>query len=88
MAPAGVAAHNQPPKETSMSNHPVYVLQRWDDVTESWQDHGTFTTSRGRENADYAVEMERTWDTGPIRLLKDGEPILADDPNTHGLTAA
>ncbi|MFE0353645.1 hypothetical protein ACFW2I_09135 [Streptomyces nigra] len=71
-----------------MSDHPVYVLQRWDDVTESWQDHGRFTTSRGRENADYAVDLERVYSTGPIRLLKDGIPVLADDPATHGLQNA
>lgn len=71
-----------------MSDFPIYLLQRWDDVTESWLNHGEFTTSRGRENADYAVEVERVWDTGPIRLLKDGVVEFADDPNTHGQQAA
>lgn len=66
-----------------MSDYPVYVLQRWDDTSEAWQEHGEFTTSRGRENADYAVELERLYNTGPIRLLKDGVPVIADDPNTH-----
>ena len=68
-----------------MPDYPVYVLQRWDDVTDSWQDHGRFTTSRGCLNAAYAVDLERLYSTGPIRLLKDGIPVLADDPATHGL---
>ncbi|MCX5137638.1 hypothetical protein [Streptomyces sp. NBC_00340] len=67
---------------------PVYTLQRWDDASSTWQDHGTFTTERGQENADYAVDQERLWETGPVRLLKDGVPILADDPATHGFQTA
>ncbi|WP_210637163.1 hypothetical protein [Streptomyces sp. GESEQ-13] len=68
--------------------HPVYTLYRWDDVTEAWQHRGTFTTSRGRENAHYAVEMERISDTGPLRLLKDGDVLIEDDPATYGMQTA
>lgn len=66
---------------------PVFRLQRWDALDETWEDRGTFEGERGQVNADFAVDSERACDTGPLRLFKDGALVFADDPDTHGLDA-
>jgi hypothetical protein len=38
---------------------------------------------RGEGNAYFAVSSERASRTGPIRLLKDGVAVVADDPDTY-----
>jgi hypothetical protein len=62
---------------------PVFTLQRWDWAAESWQTRGEYTSERGEGNAYFAVAGERASDTGPIRLLKDGVAMVADDPDTY-----
>lgn len=60
--------------------YPTWTLQRWDWETDEWATKSTYTTSRGEGNAYFAVRLERASSTGPIRLLKDGRPVLEDDP--------
>lgn len=62
---------------------PVFTLQRWDWSTDTWKTQHEYTTERGELNAHFAVSSERASDTGPIRLLKDGVTVLADDPDTY-----
>lgn len=62
---------------------PVWTLQRWDWDTDTWTTKSTYESSRGEGNAYFAVSLERASSTGPIRLLKDGQPVLADDPDTY-----
>jgi hypothetical protein len=62
---------------------PVFTLQRWDWAANSWEAHGEYTSERGEGNAYFAVSSERASGTGPIRLLKDGVPVVADDPATY-----
>lgn len=62
---------------------PVFTLQRWDWTSKSWETHGEYTSQRGEGNAYFAVSSQRASDTGPIRLLKDGVPVIDDDPDTY-----
>jgi hypothetical protein len=63
---------------------PAFTLQRWNWDTSQWDTRQTFPADpRAEGNAWDAVSSERASQTGPIRLLKDGQPILADDPATH-----
>jgi hypothetical protein len=62
---------------------PVFTLQRWDWEARSWELHGEYESERGEGNAYFAVSSERASSTGPIRLLKDGAVVLADDPATY-----
>jgi hypothetical protein len=62
----------------------AFTLQRWNWTTSQWDDRQTFPADdRAEGNAWDAVSSERASKTGPIRLLKDGQPILADDPATY-----
>jgi hypothetical protein len=62
---------------------PTFTLQRWNWSSRNWDDHATYgPDARGEGNAYFAVSSERASDTGPIRLLKDGVAVLADDPAT------
>lgn len=62
---------------------PTFTLQRWgwDDAWETVSTYGP--DERGEGNAYFAVSTERASRTGPIRLLKDGVPVIADDPQTY-----
>lgn len=62
---------------------PTYTLQRWNWLDDDWEARQTFTTSRGEGNASFAVQVERTSHTGPIRLLKDGVVEFEDNPETY-----
>lgn len=62
---------------------PVFTLQRWDWDTEAWVTKAEYTSERGEGNAWFAVSSERASQTGPIRLLRDGAAVLADDPATY-----
>ena len=64
---------------------PVFTLQRWDWDTDTWTTKAIYTSERGEGNAYFAVSSERASGTGPIRLLKDGAVVVADDPNTYYL---
>lgn len=66
------------------ASFPTYTLQRWNWTTRQWDTHGTYgPDERGEDNAHFAVSSERASQTGPIRLLKDGNEVLADDPATY-----
>lgn len=63
---------------------PTFTLQRWNWDTRAWETHATYRPdARGEGNAYDAVSSERASQTGPIRLLKDGAVVLADDPDTY-----
>jgi hypothetical protein len=62
---------------------PVFTLQRWDWSATAWETVDTYGSERGEGNAYFAVSSERASSTGPIRLLKDGAVVLADDPATY-----
>jgi hypothetical protein len=62
---------------------PVFTLQRWDWDSDSWETKAEYTSERGEGNAQFAVSSERASGTGPIRLLKDGVPVFADNPATY-----
>ena len=62
---------------------PVFTLQRWDWVAKAWVTEAEYTTERGEGNAQFAVSSERASQTGPIRLLKDGQVEFADNPDTY-----
>ncbi|MFF7795597.1 hypothetical protein [Streptomyces sp. NPDC007991] len=64
---------------------PVFTLQRWDWDTNTWEAKATYTSQRGEGNAQFAVSSERASGTGPIRLLRDGAAVIADDPDTYYL---
>jgi hypothetical protein len=64
---------------------PVFTLQRWDWDTDTWVTKAEYTTERGETNAEFAVSSERASGTGPIRLLKDGQTVFADNPDTYYL---
>lgn len=70
--------------ETKPEPWPTFTLQRWNWSTSEWDTHGTYgPDERGEGNAYFAVSSQRASQTGPIRLLKDGTPVIADDPNTY-----
>lgn len=71
------------PDQPSTPAWPTFTLQRWDWTTRAWETHGTYESERGEDNAYFAVSSERASGTGPIRLLKDGVPVFADDPDTY-----
>lgn len=71
------------PDQTPAPTWPTFTLQRWDWSTRTWEEHGTYESERGEGNAYFAVSSERASQTGPIRLLKDGDVVLADDPDTY-----
>jgi hypothetical protein len=63
---------------------PTFTLQRWNWTTNAWDTHATYgPDERGEDNAHFAVSSERASETGPIRLLKDGAAVVADDPATY-----
>lgn len=62
---------------------PTFILQRWDWTTNQWDTHSTYNDARGEGDAYFAVSSERASETGPIRLLQDGNVVLADDPATY-----
>lgn len=60
-----------------------YTLQRWNWDTEDWDTHRSYPDDgRGEGNAWDGVSTERALDTGPIRLRKGEEVLLADNPDT------
>ena len=63
---------------------PVFTLQRWNWTVDNGQTVSTYGPDpRGEGNAYFAVSCERASETGPIRLLKDGVAVIADNPETH-----
>lgn len=62
---------------------PTFTLQRWDWTVDDWKTVSTYTSARGEGNARFAVASERASETGPIRLLRDGVPVVADDPEAY-----
>ncbi|KPI31431.1 hypothetical protein OV320_2647 [Actinobacteria bacterium OV320] len=71
-------------EEQRTASWPTFILQRWNWPTNAWEEHGTYgPDARGEGNAYFAVSSERASQTGPIRLLKDGVAVLADDPATY-----
>jgi hypothetical protein len=72
----------QPTTEERTGTWPTFTLQRWDWSASVWETRSTYESERGEGNAYFAVSSERASETGPIRLLKDGVPVLADDPAT------
>ncbi|MFF1444150.1 hypothetical protein [Streptomyces sp. NPDC058295] len=70
-------------EEQCTASWPTFTLQRWNWPTNAWKTHGTYGSERGEGNAYFAVASERASQTGPIRLLKDGVPVLADDPAAY-----
>lgn len=63
---------------------PAFTLQRWNWTREAWETVSTYgPDERGEGNAYFAVSSERASQTGPIRLLKDGVQVVADDPATY-----
>lgn len=79
---------NQTPTNTTprSTSWPTYTLQRWDWDTNTWETHAEYTSERGEGNAYFAVSSQRASRTGPIRLLKDGVAVVADDPATYYTT--
>lgn len=66
-----------------MSGYSSYELQEYDYYEEEWVTQSDYPAdSRAEGNAWYAVRSLRACRDVPIRLLKDGEPILADNPET------
>jgi hypothetical protein len=71
------------PDQPSAATWPTFTLQRWNWTTRQWDDHAAYgPDARSEGNAYDAVSGERASQTGPIRLLKDGVVVLADDPAT------
>lgn len=69
---------------TDTAAWPTFTLQRWDWMARDWDAGRTYgPDERGEGNAYFAVSSERASETGPIRLLKDGVVVLADDPETY-----
>lgn len=69
--------------EHDVRSWPVFKLQRWNWTTSEWDTRSTYNDARGEGNAYFAVSSERASQTGPIRMLRDGVPVIADDPNTY-----
>lgn len=69
---------------TDPTTWPAFTLQRWNWPRGEWvtvHEYGPCERSEG--NAYFGVSSERASQTGPIRLLKDGVPVVADDPQTY-----
>lgn len=63
---------------------PAFTLQRWSWTREAWETAREYEPcERSEGNAYFAVSSERASQTGPVRLLKDGVPVVADNPATY-----
>lgn len=79
-------AANRAARNGRTEGWPVFALQRWDWDSNAWATKAEYTSERGEGNAQFAVSSERASQTGPIRLLKDGQVVFADDPDTYYAT--
>lgn len=67
-----------------MATAHTYELQTWNWTTSTWDTTDTYPPGeRAEGNAYYAVEVMWASGRGPIRLLRDGQPVIADDPETY-----